>query len=383
MHLGIDASRLAETARTGTERYSFEVVGAMARLDRHTTWTLYCNGLPASLPPLGTNVSLRNIPFPRLWTHLRLAWEMQRQPPDVLFVPAHVLPIIHPPRSVVTIHDLGYLVFPQAHTALRRLDLHLSTLWSARASWRLIAVSQATRDALVSRYRVDAAKIRVIPHGVAPHFRPVPAEERAKVDAVQSRYGIDRIGGNYVLYVGTVQPRKNLVRLIDAFARAVLEAGGGAGAGGDGSDGGGPHLVIAGKRGWMTADIERRAVEQDIAGRVHFIGYVDDGDLPALMSGAVVFAFPSLYEGFGMPVLEAMACGTPVLTSTTTSLPEVAGDAALLVDPHDPQAIASGLARLLADERLRETLRSRGFARAAQFTWERCARETLHVVLGE
>ncbi|NJN66355.1 MAG: glycosyltransferase family 4 protein [Chloroflexaceae bacterium] len=379
MPIGIDASRLGTMARTGTERYTFEVVGAMARLDRQTPYTLYCNGLPASLPRLGTNFALRNIPWPRLWTHLRLAWEMQRRPPDVLFVPSHVLPVIHPPRSVVTIHDLGYLAFPQAHTAARRLELHLSTLWSARASRQLIAVSRATRDALVSHYRVDAAKIRVIPHGVAPHFRPV--EDPSRMAATLSRYGMDRIGGigaNYLLYVGTVQPRKNLVHLIDSFAQVVR----GAGANGGGSGGGRRdlHLVIAGKRGWMTAAIEQRAAEQDIAGRVHFVGYVDDADLPVLMSGALAFVFPSLYEGFGMPVLEAMACGTPVLTSTTTSLPEVAGDAALLVNPHDPQAIARGLTRLVDDEELRATLHTRGVERATLFTWERCARETLQVL---
>jgi glycosyltransferase involved in cell wall biosynthesis len=140
--------------------------------------------------------------------------------------------------------------------------------------------------------------------------------------------------------------------------------------------------VIAGKRGWLSESIERRAAELGIAERVRFTGYVADEDLPALLSGALAFVLPSLYEGFGMPVLEAMACGAPVLASNTSSLPEVAGDAALLVDPEDTAALATGLARLAADAELRAQLRARGLARAAEFTWDRCAEETLAVLRG-
>jgi glycosyltransferase involved in cell wall biosynthesis len=370
MHIGIDASRLAVTNRTGTERYTFELLGALARLDRHLPYTLYYNRLPATLPPLGPNFSLRAIPFPRLWTYTRLSLEMAQHPPDVLFVPAHVVPLRHPSRSIVTIHDLGYLVFPQAHTAARRLELHFSTLWSTRAAQRIIAVSHATRQALIDHYGTPADKITVVHHGVSSHFRPV--SESAIIEHTRTRYGIE---GQYVLYIGTLQPRKNLVRLIEAFARLVHGE----------TDSATParpiHLVLAGKKGWLTHAIEQRSAELGIAGQVHFTGYVDDGDIPALLSGALAFVFPSLYEGFGMPVLEAMACGTPVLTSTTTSLPEVAGDAALLVNPHDTQAIANGLARLACDTSLRESLRARGLERVATFSWARCAEETRRVVV--
>lgn len=375
MHIGIDASRATITARTGTERYSYELIGALARHDRRNRYTLYCNGIPPTLPPLGSNVHLRSIPFPRLWTHLRLSLELRHHPPDVLFVPSHVLPLYHPPRSVVTVHDLGYLAFPATHTLARRLDLHLTTLWSARTAWRIIAISHATKGDLVSRYAINPQNIYVVYHGLAPQFRPVT--DQTVVAAAQARYhiGTCESAPRYLLYVGTVQPRKNLVRLIDAFAEAI-----------DGRTGqpalpGDLVLVIAGKRGWLTETIEQRAAQAGIANRVHFTGYVDDADLPALLSGALAFVFPSLYEGFGMPVLEAMACGTPVLTSTTSSLPEVAGDAALLVDPHDTQAIASALARLANDPDLCSDLCTRGLQRAAHFTWQQCASETLRVLL--
>lgn len=367
MHIGIDASRIAITERTGTERYSFELIGALAQRDRRNNYTLYGNGLPRMLPLVGPNVALRSIPFPRLWTHIRLSLELAQNPPDVFFVPAHVLPLYHPPRSIVTIHDLGYLAFPDAHTAARRLELHLTTLWNARTARRVIAISQATKDDLIRHYRIAPEKIAVVHHGLAPQFRPVTDQDA--LAATRACYGI---GEHYLLYVGTVQPRKNLTRLIDAFATAMRDRS---------EMSQHLQLVIAGKKGWLTETIERRAAAAGITDQVRFTGYVSDADLPALLSGARAFVFPSLYEGFGMPAIEAMACGTPVLTSTTSALPEVAGDAALLVDPHDTQAIAAALTRLATDAALRADLRARGLAHAAQFTWKRCAEETLRVLM--
>ncbi len=367
MHIGIDASRLAVTARTGTERYSYDLIAALARLDRVRRYTLYCNGLPPILPLLGPNMALRSIPCPRLWTHARLSLEMRWHPPDVLFVPAHVLPLVHPPRSVVTIHDLGYLAFPAAHTAARRLELRLTTRWSARAAWRVIAISQATCRDLIQHCGVVPEKISVVYHGVTSQFQPVTCG--STIRAILTRYGIR---APYFLYVGTIQPRKNLLRLIEAFAQCCRDWLGYTQC---------PQLVIAGKPGWLTSEIERRVAELDLTTLVRFPGYVADADLPALLSAALAFVFPSLYEGFGMPVLEAMACGTPVLTSTTSSLPEVAGDAALLVDPLNTAALAAALARLVTDAALRDELRRRGLARAAAFRWERCAAETLRVLM--
>ncbi|NWF79961.1 MAG: glycosyltransferase family 4 protein [Chloroflexi bacterium] len=358
--IAIDASRISVAERTGTERYSYEVIAALARIDRWHRYTLYTNGLPPALPPLGPNVTLRSLPLPRLWTHARLGPALVHDRPALLFVPAHVIPLLHPAASVVTIHDLGYLAFPEAHTARRRLELELSTRWNLRAARRVIAISQATRDDLVRQYGADPARVAVVHHGVSAGFQPVA--DPALRAAARARHGLD---APYFLYVGTIQPRKNLVRLIEAFARAAVP---------------GMLLALAGRRGWLSAPIERRAAELGLGERVRFLGYLPDTDLPALLGDATAFVFPSLYEGFGMPVLEAMACGAPVLTSSTSALPEVAGNAALLVDPHDTAAMADALGRLAADEALRAELRARGYARAALFTWERCARATLAVL---
>ncbi|KAB8139618.1 glycosyltransferase family 4 protein [Chloroflexia bacterium SDU3-3] len=369
MHIGIDASRMAVAARTGTEHYTYELLAALAQRDTRSRYTLYCNQMPAALPPLGSNFALRRIPFPRLWTHARLSGELLARAPDVLFVPAHVVPLGAPAlrrtRTVVTIHDMGYIHFPEAHARAHRLYLRLSTAWSARVASHVIAISGATRDDLVRHARVPAEKIQVVHHGVAPRFRPCPPEAVAQA---RERHGL--AGAPYVLFVGTVQPRKNLERLIEAFA-ALGEA-----------ERAGARLAIAGKLGWLTQAIEQKAAALGVAEHIRFLGYVPDADVPALLTGAAAFAFPSLYEGFGMPVLEAMACGTPVLTSTTSSLPEVAGDAALLVDPRDTAAITAGLARLLGDAALRADLAARGMRRAAQFTWDACARATLPILLG-
>jgi glycosyltransferase involved in cell wall biosynthesis len=379
MHIGIDASRIAVAARTGTEHYTFELLAALARRDRRTRYTLYCNAPPAALPPLGPNFALRRIPFPRLWTHARLSAEIALRPPDVLFIPAHVVPLGAPlargTATVVTVHDLGYLRYPEAHTRAQRLYLRLSTIWSARTADRVIAISGATRDDLVRLAGVPREKIAVVHHGVAPRFRPAEGPRPERIRALVG-------DGPYFLYVGTIQPRKNLIRLIEAFARELqivdcrLQS--------TSSDLQSaicnPQLVISGKRGWLTEAIERRAAELGIGERVRFTGYVPDDDLPALLAGALAFVFPSLYEGFGMPVLEAMASGVPVLAANTTALPEVAGDAALLVNPEDTAAIAAGLARLASEPELRAELRARGLARAAGFTWDACAVATLAVL---
>jgi len=362
MLIGIDASRAARGKRTGTEKYSFQLIRHLVALDQKNRYRLYFDRPPFYELRIA-NCELRVMPFPRLWTHVRLSWEMMRRPPDVLFVPAHVLPIVHPPRSVVTIHDLGYLHFPRAHRLLDRLYLDLSTRFNARAAAHIIADSQATKRDLVERYGVEPSKISVIYPGYDEEaFQPV--REREAIEAVKTRYGI---AGDYILFVGTIQPRKNLVRLMEAFSLLKRQA----------AD---LQLVIAGKKGWLYEAVFRRVEELGLEGQVVFTGYVAEEDLPALFSGARLFVFPSLYEGFGLPVLEAMACGTPVVCSNASSLPEVAGDAALLFDPLDVEGMAAAMERILGDERLRTELVERGLKRARGFSWEKCAQETLAVL---
>ncbi len=376
MHIGIDASRLAVGRRTGTENYAYQVTRGMVReaAGRHR-FSLYFNQPPTSLVlhglDLPPNTELKSMPFPRLWTHLRLSREMRQHPPEALFVPAHVLPLYHPARSVVTIHDLGYLYFPQAHTIAQRCYLDVSTRFSARNAHHIIAVSQATKSDLVRHYNIPPEKIKVVYHGYDHDLlRPVTDEEQ--LAEVRNRYGIKP--GPYLLYIGTIQPRKNLIRLIEAFARLV---------GDDIFDYPQRHelqLILGGQLGWLSDPIVARVKELNLEGRIKFTGYLADEDLPSLLSGAEAFVLPSLYEGFGMGVIEAMACGCPVVCSNAGSLPEVAGNAALLHHPLDGAALEWNLRRLLTRPDLREDLRRKGFIQAARFSWERCAMETLEVL---
>ena len=365
MLIGIDASRTVTGRRTGTENYALQLTRRLIQLDRSNRYRLYYNQAPPpGLFARQQNVEERIISFPRLWTHACLSVEMLRRPPDVLFVPAHVLPLHHPPRTVVTVHDLGYLYFPEAHKAWSRRYLDWSTRFNARQATAVIADSEATRRDLIAHYHIDPHKITVIYPGIGDEFRPITEDDL--VAQARARYDLP---ATYLLYVGTLQPRKNLVRLISAYHQlcqqyppALL-----------------PHLVIAGKKGWLYDEILAQATDLRVSQRVRFPGYVDQQDLPALLGGASALLMPSLYEGFGLPVLEAMACGTPVICSNTSSLPEVAGDAALLVDPLDVQGLVDAMAKLLSDDALRQDLVRRGFAQAARFSWAETARQALAV----
>lgn len=367
MWIGVDVSRALRARRTGTERYAYEIVDHLLRLPTAPAhrWRLYSDAAPPPGLWRAPHVEWCVMPATRLWTHRTLGREVLRRPPDVLFVPSHVVPWRWPPRrlppTVVTIHDLGYRRFSAAHTRRQRLYLEWSTRWSVRAAARVIAISQATARDLTGDLGVAPAKIRVIHE--AP--TPLPAPDAEAVAALRAHYGLAR---PYALYVGTLQPRKNLARLLDAYSR--LRAA---------------HavawdLVLAGGAGWLSAPILARAQTSPWAASIHLPGYVPDADLPALIAGARLFCFPSLYEGFGLPVLEAQSLGVPVMTANNSALPEIAGDAALLVDPTDVEAMAEAMLRLSQDEALRQRLIAAGYANVQRFSWAKAAAETLAVL---
>jgi glycosyltransferase involved in cell wall biosynthesis len=361
--IGIDASRTVLARRTGTERYALEITRALIAAAPDEQFVLYFNQPPADgLMLRSANVRWRVIPSRRLWTLARLSIEMATHPPNVLFVPAHSLPPILPRASVATIHDLGYLHFPREHPPAARILRRLANRWSARRATRVIAISGATRDDLVRYDGIAPARIAVVHHGLTALFQA--PQTPASIEAVRQRHGLAE---PYLLFVGTLQPRKNLERLLLAFDRVA-------------ADEATLTLALVGAMGWQQERLTRALAGLRARDRVRVLGFVDDADLPPLMAGALALAYPSLYEGFGLPAIEAMACGTPVLTSTTSSMPEVVGDSALLVDPLSVEAIAGGLRRILRDEALRRDLRERGLERARMFTWERAARETQAVL---
>ena len=344
----------------GIGRYVRELVAALARQPADFNYRLFVAGAGQLPTSPGTNF---------IWKQTRLhpktlarLWQRARIPlPVGIFTGAvdlyHATDFVLPPtsaRSLLTVHDLSFVRVPE--TASPRLKAYLDVVVprSVRRANHILADSQATKDDLIALYDTPPEKITVLLSGVDARFH------RVDDPSIRQKY---KIGTRpYIFSVGTIQPRKNYARLIHALAALR-------------SRGNDLDLVIAGGRGWLEDPIYAAIRDVHVEDHVHFIGFADDADLPALYTAATITALPSLYEGFGIPVLESMACGTPVLTSNVSSLPEVAGDAALTVDPTDLDVIVASLQRLIDDTALRSSLIAKGLSRAQTFTWDRSAQQ--------
>jgi glycosyltransferase involved in cell wall biosynthesis len=366
MRIGIDYTAAARQ-QAGIGRYTRELVAALLALKSPHQYTLFAvtGGLDTEdwRAGIGGGVRFRTLPISddwlaRLWHRLRLPIPVETitGPLDVFYSPDFVLPPTRrAARTLLTVHDLSFLRYPDHFVP--RLAQYLGQVVprSVSRADRVLADSQATRADLIAHLGTPPEKVAVLYSGVAPRFRP--EAEPGEAERLRARYDLD--GRPYVLSVGTLQPRKNYVRLIRACAGLAGDL----------------QLIIAGGRGWLYEEIFAEAEKQ--GDRVRVLGFVDEGDLPALYRNAALFAFPSLYEGFGLPVAEAMACGVPVVCSNASSLPEVAGDAALLVDPLDVDALAEAMTRVLEDADLRQEMIARGLAQAARFSWQQAARQLL------
>jgi glycosyltransferase involved in cell wall biosynthesis len=359
--IGIDASRVTRPRRTGTENYSLRVLVELLAHDNRNAYRLYLSqALPAGLLPIGPRTSTRRIGLPRLWTQLGLSSEMLVSPPDVLFVPSHVLPLVTPKRSVVVVYDVGHRFFPRAHTLSEWLYVEWAIRRHVRTATRLITISEASKRDLVRLYGADPERIAVAYPAVDDRFKPPSG---GQVQQVRSRYGLAE---RYVLHLGTIKPRKNLPRLVRAFAQASLPPD--------------TQLVLGGMTTFGGGAVERAIQESGLGSRVRRLAYVPDEDLPALYGGAAAVALVSLYEGFGLPALEALACGAPLVASNRGSLPEIVGDAGIIVDPLDEACIRGGLERAVGDEAVRDGLRQAGPRRAAEFDWASAGRVTRQVL---
>lgn len=355
--------------RAGIGRYARELATALIAEGGEFEWVAFYNAARtatvepplAGLPRLTTHLSDKPWRLRVLLAHLVGRAQDGLFPGVALFhATDHLLPRLASVPSVFTLHDLTCRLMPAAHTPLNRWFHLLLMPRFLRQAEAVIAVSECTRRDAVRLYGLAEGKVHVIYEGVSPHFRPAGV---AEVAALRQKYGLPE---RFILFVGTLEPRKNLGTLLEAYA--ALRAGGAP-----------QRLVVAGRRGWRCGALFARLRDLGLEEEVILPGLVDEGDLPALYTAADLLAFPSLYEGFGLPVLEAMACGTPVVCANTSSLPEVAGEAALLLGPHDVGAWVRATGRVLADPALRESLRAAGLARARRFTWQAAARRTQQV----
>jgi glycosyltransferase involved in cell wall biosynthesis len=305
--------------------------------------------------------------FSRLPTHnpsVRILWEQLIQPwvtvridVHLLHGPAFVGPIVSTCPFVVTIHDLSFLLYPGSFRTLNRTYLRAFTRLSVQRARRVLAVSESTKRDLMQYYHLKPDKIDIVYNGVDSHFRPLPEDQ---IEGFRSKRGLPE---RFILFVGTLEPRKNIVRLVEAYARIPQQPC--------------PPLVLVGGKGWLYDEVFARVEALNLNDRVRFVGYVPAEELAWWYNAATLFVYPSLYEGFGLPPLEAMACGTPVITSATSSLPEVVGDAGLLVDPTDLDALAMAMEQVLTDGALRTEMRAAGLPRARTFSWQRTAQRTV------
>lgn len=362
MRVGIDA-RLVYYSQAGIGQYIVQLVQALSRLAAEEEFLLLHSRKDGTI--LAPQAGFTRIP---IWTpshhrfeQLTLSMELALLGLDLLHSPDFVPPFHRRFRSIITVHDLAFLLYP--HFLTRQAARYYGQIDQAvRVTDHVIAVSESTKADIVGLLGVPEEKITVIYEAAKPIFRSLERDvSRAEV---RERYGLD---DPFLLAVGTVEPRKNLMTLFEALRvledRRQLR----------------PQLAVVGSRGWLFEETLARVKELGLEERVRFLGRLPDEELLCLYNAARVHVYPSLYEGFGLPPLEAMACGTPTVSSNVSSIPEVVGDAALLVDPHDPVALAEALWRMLVDEDLQGHLSRRGLERATAFSWDRAARETLAV----
>jgi len=292
-----------------------------------------------------------------LWEQALLPWHLLKEKIDLLHSLAFVLPLWCPRPGVATIYDLSFVLYPEGLSPWRRLYLRSLTPPSARRAKKIIVLAESTKEDLVRLWGIPREKIRVIPCGVDPTFRPL-VQGQVLSDFRRHRGLPER----FILFVGTLEPRKNVTVLLEAYAQLKGEV---------------PHsLVLVGAKGWRGEEVLAQIERSGLSDKVLFVGYVEPRELPLWYNAADLFVFPSLYEGFGLPPLEAMACGTPVIASHTSSLPEVVGEAGVLVDPRSPEGMAEAMGRVLGNGELREDMRRKGLERAKGFSWPQAARET-------
>ncbi|MBN1400756.1 MAG: glycosyltransferase family 4 protein [Anaerolineae bacterium] len=367
MRIGIDYTS-AVRQRAGIGRYTRGLIRTLAQIDGDNQYILFSAGRGPEVELWPPNFSLRTLPISD--RHLAMVWQRLRLPLpvewvtgriDILHSPDFVLPPVRRAATVLTVHDLSFMRHPECSSPALLRYLMRSVPHSIRRADVLLADSKSTRADLIDLMKVPGDRIQVLYPAVETRF--TPAEEAGDA-RILGHYGIRK---PYILALGTLQPRKNFARLIRAFATLVQGRRL-------------PHqLVIGGARGWLYDEIEQALNEAALGDAIRLIGYVDEAHLPGLYRGADVFAFPSLYEGFGIPILEAMACGTPVVTSAVSSMPEAAGEAALLVSPEDTAALAEALWRLIDEQDLRNDLRTRGFVQARRFGWHASAKRLLEI----
>ncbi|MDP3900116.1 MAG: glycosyltransferase family 1 protein [bacterium] len=371
MIIGIDASRAIRKEKTGVEWYARNIIENLVKIDSQNQYLLYCDDKPDNwLKGLGDkkNVKIKQLHWglPYLWTQGRLSLGMILNQPDVLFIPASAMPVLHPKNTVITIHDVAFKKFPNSYSSRQLAYLKWSTQFAAKSAQRVITISEFSRQEIMKYYNLPAEKITVTHLSCDQDMYRV-ISDRAEINKTLEAYNIDR---PYLLFVGRLEKKKNIVNLIKAFSILKKEYQIS------------QKLILIGNKGYGWPEAKKIIEENSLQKDIIMPGYVQQASLPFLYNAADVFVFPSNYEGFGIPILEAFACGTPVVASDSASMPEVAGEAASMVNPEKVEEIALAINKVLTSDSFRKELSEKGLAQAQKFNWEKCARETLRAIMG-
>jgi glycosyltransferase involved in cell wall biosynthesis len=367
MRIGIDASAIP-TNRAGAGNYIFNLIAAFSKIDFANDYIIFAKSEHIEEWKIKQSnfcfldCSFRNPPLRLAWEQAVFPYALKKHKIDLLHSPHYTMPYFASCKSVVTFCDMIFFLYPYLHTLAKRFFFRSIIKISSRKADAIIAISKSTARDINALLQIQSKKIHVTPLASGDNFRLI--DDSNALGKTCHKYGL--IPGNYLLFIGVLEPRKNIPMLLKAYRKLV-------------DRGIRQKLVIVGKKGWFYNEIFSSVQSLRLEGKVIFTGFVPDEDLPSLLNGALLFVYPSLYEGFGLPVLEAMSCGTPVVTSNISSMPEIIGDAGLLVDPTNINHLAENIEKLILSNSLRNSLRHRGISRAATFSWERTARETLNV----
>ena len=375
MRIGINANLVSFSGtyrQAGVSKYTELLINNLAGIDSDNQYYIYFgNGSHPAEFARGDKFTLKASHLNTEKPVKRILWEQLIAPgvlwadnPAVVHCPVNVIPLATNRPTVLTIHDLGFIRFPERYRTAKRRYLHLMTSLSAKRAKHIITPSESVRQEVIDLLKVPAAKVTAIAEAASPDFKRLPDEAVAQWKAEKG------LPDRFVLYVGTLEPRKNLPLLIRAFARWRQEQP---------TEAAGVELILGGAKGWFYDEIFRLVETLGLSDVTRFQGYISENELPLWYNSASCFVYPSVYEGFGLPPLEAMACGCPVITSNTSSLPEVVGSAGIMVGPEDETGLAAAIARLLNNPAEQQMLRQAGITRASEFSWQKAARQTLEI----
>ena len=360
MIIGIDGNEANIDKKVGIGEYAYELLLQFSKAKGDVKFEVYLKENPRIEMPVPTsNFKYKIVGPKKLWTQFGLPLNLfLGKRPNIFFTPTHYAPRFSPIPTAISIMDLSFIHFPNLFA---KKDLYQLTNWtrySVKNASKIFTISKSSKDDIIDVYGIEDKKIFV----TYPGIKEGSNARILTMDDLRKKFGIDK---DYILFVGTLQPRKNIVKLIEAFSKIEREN---------------LILIIVGKKGWLYEDILSAPQKFGVGERVKFLDFVEDKDLPSLYKNALCFVLPSLYEGFGLPVLEAMKYGCPVLTSNVSSLPEAGGDAAIYFDPTDAEDIASKIQKVISNPKLRDELIEKGYNQIKKFSWEKTAKETLRVL---